>query len=306
MEYVLQTHNLTKIYNRTEVVSNVNMSVKKGSIYGLIGLNGAGKTTLIRMITSLIAQNKGSVELFGKTQEEDLRKQRERIGCVIESPAFYPNLTAVQNLEYYRILKGIPEKSIIQKALKTSGLGETGKKKYKNFSLGMKQRLGMALAIMNNSDFIMLDEPTNGLDPIGIIEMRETIKKLNEEHGITFLISSHILNELSQVATHYGIINKGKLVRQLSSEELKEECKRYILIRTDNVVKVAKILETDLHIHNYKVTNENEIRIYEKIDNTAEITYQLNIGGVKVETATEAGNSLEDYFTTLIGGMQNV
>ncbi|MDR0286444.1 MAG: ATP-binding cassette domain-containing protein [Clostridiales bacterium] len=201
---VLKTQNLTKRYGMTVAVDNVSLTVENGDIFGLIGQNGAGKTTLMRLITSLTQSDSGELELFNKTSSSELRNARARMGCIIELPAFYPNLTATQNLEYYRIQRGIPDKTTVQKALELVNLTNTGKKKFKNFSLGMKQRLGLALAILNNPDFIILDEPINGLDPTGIIEIRDLIKQLNER-GITMLISSHILSELSQVANKYAI-----------------------------------------------------------------------------------------------------
>lgn len=306
MEYVLQTHGLTKAYKGTEVVSDVNMTIQKGEIYGLIGLNGAGKTTLMRMITSLISASRGEIQLFGSQNTAEYRKQQSRISCVIESPAFYPNLTAVQNLEYYRKLKGIPERDVVKKALSMSGLPDTGKKKYRNFSLGMKQRMGLALAVMNHSDFIILDEPVNGLDPLGIVEFREIVKNLRDKHGITFMISSHILSELSQIATRYGIINQGKLIKQLSNDELREACQKSLVIQTGNPQDAAVILEDKLAIHKYKVVGKRAIRIYERLDDAEEIIYQLAAGGIRYSSASEEGETLEDYFTSLIGGNANV
>jgi ABC-2 type transport system ATP-binding protein len=222
MSTILRTTNLTKQYGSQLAVNSVNMSIEKGDIYGLVGQNGAGKTTLIRLITGLAFANDGELELLGATDAAGLRAARTHIGSIVEMPAFYPNLTAEQNLEYYRLQRGIPEKVCVQKALTLVGLANAGKKKFKNFSLGMKQRLGLALATLNNPDFIILDEPINGLDPTGIIEMREIIRNLNER-GITILISSHILSELAQVATHYGFIHEGRLVRQISNAELRGE-----------------------------------------------------------------------------------
>ena len=280
-EVILQTRNITKSYSGKTAVDNVSMHIKKGDIYGLIGRNGAGKTTLMRIITALTYPNKGEIELFGETSESGLNEARRRIGCVIETPALYPNLTAVQNLEYYRILRGITDKSVIEKALQTVSLTDTGKKKFKNFSLGMKQRLGLALALLNNPDFIILDEPVNGLDPMGIVEMRETFKKLNQEQNITIMISSHLLSELSLTATRYGIINDGKLIKELTSDELKEQCQKCLSVIVDDTAKAVTIIETVLKTTKYKVINNKEIRIYDYLDNPAEVTFQLNSGGVR-------------------------
>jgi ABC-2 type transport system ATP-binding protein len=277
----------------------VSLTVEKGDIFGLIGQNGAGKTTLMRLVTSLARPDSGEIELFGSSTE--LNASRTRMGCVVEMPALYPNLTATQNLEYYRIQHGIPDKSVVSKSLETVSLTDTGKKKFKNFSLGMKQRLGLALAILNSPDFIILDEPINGLDPSGIIEMRDMMKRLNEQ-GITILISSHILSELSQVATKYAIIHHGRLVKSLTQEQLREECKRALAVTVDDAPKAAVILETALNIHAYKQVSTNELRIYEYLDNPAEVTFQLGQGGVRVASIHEVGDSLEDYYMKITGG----
>jgi len=300
-EVILQTRNITKSYSGKTAVDNVSMHIKKGDIYGLIGRNGAGKTTLMRIITALTYPNKGEIELFGETSESGLNEARRRIGCVIETPALYPNLTAVQNLEYYRILRGITDKSVIEKAMQTVSLTDTGKKKFKNFSLGMKQRLGLALALLNNPDFIILDEPVNGLDPMGIVEMRETFKKLNQEQNITIMISSHLLSELSLTATRYGIINDGKLIKELTSDELKEQCQKCLSVIVDDTAKAVTIIETVLKTTKYKVINNKEIRIYDYLDNPAEVTFQLNSGGVRVSSLAEIGDNLEDYYISLVG-----
>ena len=301
-ESVLHTRNLTKLYAGKPAVDNVNMTIHKGDIYGLIGKNGAGKTTLIRMITSLIGQTGGDIELFGENTVAGLTRARKRVGCVVETPALYPGLTAEQNLEYYRILYGIPEKDRIKSALEMVGLTDIGNKKFKNFSLGMKQRLGLALAILGHPDFILLDEPINGLDPIGIIEMRETIKNLNEQYGITILMSSHILTELSQIATRYGIINNGRLVKELTNSQLAEQSQRCLSVTVDDTKKAAVIIETALNTTNFKSVGQNEIRIYDYLDNPSEVTYQLNSGGVRVNTIQEIGDNLEDYFKAIVEG----
>jgi ABC-2 type transport system ATP-binding protein len=302
---VLKTKNLTKRYSGKAAVDDVSLTVEKGDIYGLIGQNGAGKTTLMRLVTSLARPDNGEIELFGQTSQAGLNAARTRMGCVVEMPALYPNLTAVQNLEYYRIQRGIPDRGIVQKSLETVSLTDTGKKKFKNFSLGMKQRLGLALAILNSPDFIILDEPTNGLDPMGIIEMRDLMKRLNEQ-GITILISSHILTELSQVATKYAIIHNGRLIKSLTQEQLREECKRALAVTVDDAPKAAVILETALNLRAYKQVNANELRLYKYLDNPAEVTFRLNQGGVRVASIHEVGDSLEDYFINITGGQRDV
>ena len=301
-ETVLKLSRITKTYGKVAAVDDVNMTIKKGDIYGLIGKNGAGKTTLLRLVASLAFPDSGEIELFGATTETGLQEARTRMGCVIEIPALYPNLTAVQNLEYYQRIKGIPDKSVIQEKLELVGLMDTGKKKFKDFSLGMKQRLGIALALLSNPDFIILDEPINGLDPSGIVEMRELLKKLNTERRITILISSHLLSELSLVATRYGIIDQGKLVKELTEEELREECKQSLVITVDDISKATSVLETVLNVKDFKVFNDSEIRIYDYFDDPSEVNYQLVSNGVRVINITEIGDSLEDYFMTLTGG----
>lgn len=300
-EVILKVQNLTKRYADQIAVNQISMTIQKGDIYGLIGLNGAGKTTLTRMITSLVLPDAGTIELFGKKTPKELNAMRTRIGCVIEMPVFYPNLSARQNLEYYRILRGIPEKNTIDETLALVGLGHVDKKKFKKFSLGMKQRLGLGLALLNNPDFIILDEPSNGLDPMGIIEMRETLKRLNQEKGITILISSHILQELSLIATRYGIIHEGKMIKELTNDELKETCQRCLSITVDDTAKAVSVIETVLHTTKYKVLNDKELRLYDYLDNPSEVTFQLNKNGVRISNLNEMGDNLEDYFMTQIG-----
>lgn len=298
-ETILKLSRVTKTYGKITTVNDVNMTIKKGDIYGLIGKNGAGKTTLLRMVTSLIFPSSGELELFGETTKTGLQNARRRMGSVIEMPALYPNLTAAQNLEYYQRLKGIPNKSVIQEKLELVGLSNSRKKRFRDFSLGMKQRLGIALALLNNPDFIILDEPINGLDPTGIVEMRELLKKLNSEQNITILISSHLLTELSLIATRYGIINNGKMIKELSDAELKEECQQSLAITVDNTNKAVAILETVLDVKEFKVISDSEIRIYDRIDAAAEVNYQLVSNGVRVLNMVEVGDSLEDYFMSL-------
>ncbi len=298
---ILKTSNLTKRYGQQAAVDNISMSIEKGNIYGLIGQNGAGKTTLIRLITSLTFADAGHIEIMGENSPEGLCTARKRIGCIVETPAFYPTLTAEQNLEYYRLQRGIPAKASVVNALKLVKLTDTGKKKFKNFSLGMKQRLGLALAIMNSPDFIILDEPINGLDPTGIIEMRQTLKYLNSQ-GITILISSHILSELAQVATRYGFIHKGRLIKEITDEQLKDTCKRALHIVVDNAAKASSLLETELNISQYKVISANEIRVYSHLDNPSEVTRVLFQNGLSVSGIHEVGDNLEDYYTALIKG----
>jgi ABC-2 type transport system ATP-binding protein len=296
---ILKTVDLTKCFGSQKAVDSVNITIEKGDIYGLVGQNGAGKTTLIRLITSLSYPDSGSIELLGESSRSGLMKARRRTGCIIETPAFYPNLTASQNLEYYRLQRGIPDKKSIINSLEIVGLTDTGNKKFKNFSLGMKQRLGIALAILNSPDFIILDEPVNGLDPTGIIEMRHTLKNLNSQ-GISILISSHILSELSQVANRYGFIHRGGLIEEITDKQLKEACRRALHIQIDDTAKASCVLENTLGIFDYKVLSPIEMRVYSQLDKASEISRQLFESGLSVSAISEVGDTLEDYYTNLI------
>ncbi|MCL2360514.1 MAG: ABC transporter ATP-binding protein [Defluviitaleaceae bacterium] len=298
---ILTTQNLCKRYGGKPAVDNVSLTVEKGDIFGLIGQNGAGKTTFMRLVTSLTQPDSGTISLFGETEPARLSAARSRIGSVIEAPALFENLTAVQNLEYYRIQRGIADKGRIQQVLKTVSLTDTGKKKFKNFSLGMKQRLGLAMAILSHPDFLILDEPTNGLDPTGIIEMRDLIKRLSQE-GITMLVSSHILSELAQVANKYAIIHNGRLLKSLTHEELQEECKQALALTVSDTSRAVVLLETLLGIKDYKQVSANELRIYDKIEDPSDITFRLSQEGIRISEFKSVGDSLEDYYTKTIGG----
>ena len=297
-EIILKTNNLTKKYKNFIALDNINITIQKGDIYGLIGRNGAGKTTLMKLITTLTNKTGGSFSLFGS--EEELTESKRRIGCLIESPAFFDNLTAYQNLKYYSIQKGIVNEKQIDKVLKTVDLFKEKNKKFKKFSLGMKQRLGVAFAILDNPDFIILDEPINGLDPIGIKEIRDTLKKLNEEEKITILISSHILSELYLIANHFCFIDQGRIIKDVSKEELDLECSKCIVIKTKDVKKATVVLEKELSTINYKVIDNTEIRLYDYLENSAKVNKTLLTNGLDIMGIYESGISLEDYFNSLI------
>lgn len=299
-EVVLKTNNLTKQYNKNVVLDNVNITIKKGDIYGLIGRNGAGKTTLMKIITTLASPTSGTFELFNTSSENDeLFDNKKRVGSLIEYPAFYPNLSAYDNLKYYTIQRGIVDKNQINKVLELVNLTGTGKKKVKTFSLGMKQRLGIALAILNSPDFVILDEPINGLDPIGISELRDTFKKLSD-NGITLLISSHILSELYLLANEFGFLENGKLIKELSKEELDLECSKCIVIKTYDSKKVSVLLEKELNTNNYKVINNEEIRVYDYTDDSDKVSDVLVNNKIKIKGFYESGISLEEYFKEII------
>ena len=299
-EVVLKTNNLTKQYNKNVVLDNVNITIKKGDIYGLIGRNGAGKTTLMNIITTLASPTSGTFELFNTSSENDeLFDNKKRVGSLIEYPEFYPNLSAYDNLKYYTIQRGIVDKHQINKVLELVNLTGTGKKKVKTFSLGMKQRLGIALAILNSPDFVILDEPINGLDPIGISELRDTFKKLSD-NGITLLISSHILSELYLLANEFGFLENGKLIKELSKEELDLECSKCLVIKTDDSKKVSVLLEKELNTNNYKVINNEEIRVYDYTDDSDKVSDVLVNNKIKIKGFYESGISLEEYFKEII------
>jgi ABC-2 type transport system ATP-binding protein len=304
-EVILSTKNLTKKYNSTFAVNNINLEVKQGEIYGLVGKNGAGKTTLLRLITGQAFATEGDVTLFGDTTSEGLSKGRRRIGSIIEVPSFYNNLNAEQNLEYYRIQRGIPGKNCVSEVLNEVGLSHAGKKKYKSFSLGMKQRLGLALALMNKPEVLLLDEPINGLDPFGIVEIRNLLLRLSQEKNITILISSHILSELSNLVTYYGFIDKGKLVKQVSSEALSKECNRYLELKVDKVEVMTALLESKLGCTSYQVTPDYSIHIFDYMDQPSKISALAVSNGVGLYSLVTKEINLENYFIQLVGGESN-
>jgi ABC-2 type transport system ATP-binding protein len=304
-ETVLKIKNLSKRYHKYLAVNNVNMDIKQGEIYGLVGKNGAGKTTMLRMITGLTMPSNGEIQMFGETSEKGLNKARTRTGCIIETPMFFPYLSAKKNLEYYRIQRGVVEKDSVEDVLKIVGLLDSGNKKFKNFSMGMKQRLGLALAVMTSPDLIILDEPINGLDPTGIVEVRDILLKLNRERNTTIIMSSHILSELSQMATTYGFINKGEFIEQISAEDLKEKCKNYLSVKVDNTAKATALIEKEFGCSKYEVLNDNEIRLYEKIDAPEILSKIIVNNGIMLYSICQIGSKLEDYFINLIGGYKH-
>ena len=282
------------------------MKIKKGDIYGFIGRNGAGKTTMIRMITGLVTPTSGRIELFSQKGKNNINAELPRIGSIIEHPALYPDFTAFENMEIRGKLLGIPDKSVTNDILETVGLSDVGKKKVKNFSLGMRQRLGLALALLGNPDFLILDEPTNGLDPEGIVEMRKLLKKLNEEQHITILISSHILGELSKLATRYGVINNGILVEEFTDKELKLKCRKYLNLKVSDSSIAAFVLEDIFKTKNYEVLPDHIIKVYDLLDMSGEICLELAKNKVKVYGIESKGDDLEEYFMKLMGGNQYV
>ena len=301
-EIILETRGLTKVYKQTVALNHIDLKIKRGKIYGFIGQNGAGKTTLLRLVTGLAFPTSGELYLWGKTGNKELQEQRKRIGCMIETPALFPNLTAYQNMEVQRIQRGIPDGAVIEKCLETVGLKETGKKTVRNFSLGMRQRLGIAIALSNTPEFLILDEPINGLDPAGIVEIRNLLKSLNKEYGMTILVSSHILEELYQTASEFILIDRGKIIEELSDKELNERCKRHIAIKTTNPESALLVLEDKLNTDNLQLMPDGTIRLYDHLDNTETVAKILSDAHILVTGLHISGDTLEDYFLKKVGG----
>lgn len=300
-DYVLQTNQLSKTFKRSVALDKVSLSIRKGAIYGFIGQNGAGKSTLIRMITGLAFPSGGTIQLFGASEERALVEARKRIGSIIESPALFPQMSARDNLEANRIMRGIPGKDCVARTLKQVGLQETGRKQAKHFSLGMKQRLGLAIALLGDPEFLILDEPTNGLDPMGVVEMRELLKRLNREQGITILISSHILSELNLLASHYGIIHRDQLLEQLTAQELSAKCQQYLLIKVDSPDKAAAVIQHELGTVDFEVMQDGAIKLYNSTRQPGEVSSALFAAGLVIEKFMPMGEDLESYFTKRIG-----
>lgn len=303
MEYALETFGLTKQYRSFKALQNVNMHIPKGSIYGFVGRNGAGKTTLIRIICDLQSPTSGEYSLYGvKSTDKRISKMRRRMGAVVETPSIYMDMSAEENIrEQYRVL-GMPSFSGVREILRLVGLESAGKKKAKNFSLGMKQRLGIAIALCGNPDFLVLDEPINGLDPEGIVEMRELILKLNREYDITVLISSHILDELGRLATHYGFIDNGSIVKEISGEELEKACRKCLRIKVTDTGALCRVLDK-LSLE-CSVISESEADVYGEV-NITELTLALRDENCDILSIHERDESLESYYINLIGGGSN-
>jgi len=306
MDTILRTNNLVKEYNGRKAVDGISINVNKGDIYGFLGQNGAGKTTTLRMIMGLLTPTSGDTYMFGEQVRSGQYNHYGKIGSVIETAGFYPNLTARENLEIHRRLMGVTNKNYIEEALELTGLADVGKKRVIGFSLGMKQRLGIARALLHKPELLILDEPTNGLDPVGIKEIRKLIVELSEKQNITVLVSSHILSEIQQIATRIGIINAGKLLEEIEFSELEKKNRNYIKICVDNDKTASFVLENDLGIHDYSIMEQGLIRIYERIDETASINTALCAKGLAVSEISTKTDSLEDYFLKLTGGNFNV
>ena len=303
MEYVLRTNALSKNYKHFKALSGLSMNIPKGAIYGFIGKNGAGKTTLIRLICGLQEPTSGGYTLYGRENtDKDIIKSRRRMGSVVETPSIYLDMTAEDNLKQQYLTLGLPSFDEVTEILQLVGLGNTGNKKAKHFSLGMRQRLGIAIALAGDPDFLVLDEPVNGLDPQGIIDIRELILKLNRERQITVLVSSHILDELSKLATHYGFIDNGRIVKEMSAEELEAACKKCVRMEVSNTKALACVLDK-MQI-DYKIITEETADVYAKV-NISRMAAALAKENCELISVQERDESLESYYISLVGGGKN-
>ena len=305
--YVLKTTNLCKRFKSYKALDNVSVTLEKGKIYGLIGKNGAGKTTLMRIVSGLSYATEGTIELFGASSAKEYNKQLSKIGTLIEYPSLNGRMTAKQNIKLVKIMRGIKDKSVDDELLEMVGLGSVDpKKKVKDFSLGMRQRLGIAIAMLTNPELLILDEPVNGLDPVGVVEIRNLIKKLNQEKNITVLISSHNMPELYQTATDYIIIDKGVIKQTLTLDELEKKCEHYLSITCDDPDKALKVIENELGTKKYQRMQDGSIRLYDFVDEKQKVSDALFNNHIKVYEFSRLGETLENYFLSVIGESGNV
>ncbi|WP_150275587.1 ABC transporter ATP-binding protein [Paenibacillus tepidiphilus] len=301
MSNILQTWNLTKVYRGKEVVNNVNMQIRQGEIYGFLGPNGAGKTTVMKMITNLVKPTSGEIELFGETLAPKSYEVLKRMGSIIEYPVFYDKLTAKENLQLHGEYMGYYDPKAMQDALELVSLKGTDSKPVKEFSLGMKQRLGIARAVMTKPELLILDEPINGLDPLGIKELRDIFRMLSRDYGMTLLISSHILGEIEQLADTVGLIRDGILLEEVAMDTIRTRNTQYIELETGECNKAVYILQHKLGLSNYKVLNARTIRIYDAVSQL-EVNKAMTEGNVELDSISKKHHSLEDYFMELMGG----
>lgn len=306
---ILVMEDITKQYKDFYALRNVSIRLEKGKIYGLIGQNGAGKTTLMRVICGFVSMTRGRMVLFGAEKENKIMEQRKRIGCMIEYPGLITNLTASENMRYHRKLRGIPNVEVENELLSLVGLGETvtsmKDRKVGDFSLGMRQRLGIAIALLGNPELLVLDEPINGLDPIGVVEIRELIKRLCQEHEMTILISSHNLPELYQTATDYIIIHKGEILQEITQEELESKCSQYIKIQCKDTERLLTVLENKLNTKNYLVLPNQIVKLYDYIETPDIVAKAIFEANMYPTCFSSEGDTLENYFISVIGGENN-
>ena len=296
---VIEMNNISKVYGKKMVVDNFSLNIKKGHICGLIGPNGAGKTTIMKILAGLTFQSKGEVRFF---ENDNLDESRVRMSFMIETPIIYAGMTARDNLQYIRYLRGYPDECRVDEILNIVGLSDTGNKPAKKFSLGMKQRLGIGMAMLQKPEVMVLDEPVNGLDPEGIVEVRQLVKCMSDEFGMTVLISSHLLTELSELCTDFSIINHGRLVENLRRDELLVKCKGHISLKTNDINRTVAILEDKLSITDYKVIHGEEIHIFEKLSEIDYISKAITDNGLIIRKLNEEGQNLEEYYIEKVGG----
>lgn len=297
---VLKVQQLNKAFDRQRVLKDLTFTLEQGKIYGLIGLNGAGKTTLMNSLAGLVKTDSGSIQLFGSSNPKELVQQRKKVGSLIGSPALYPNLTAYENLNLTRISRGIPNKELIEQTLLAVKLDPMSKKRVKHFSLGMKQRLGIANSLFGEPAFLMLDEPTNGLDPISLVEIRKLLLKANQEKNITMLISSNALNELDQLATDYLMMHEGKIIEQMTQQELQDKCQRHLALQVDDLSRTLPIIEQQLHFAHYIVMPDGTLKLYEGLEDLNRIFTCLTDNQIQILSVTMVEDSLENYFVDRI------
>lgn len=300
MEYVFEADNISKSYSEKQVLKNISFCLKKGHIYGLIGPNGSGKTTVMRIMAGLNDPTGGTMQFFEKKGEDDFG--RSRMSFILETPYIDGGMTAFENMQYIRYVRGVADESRISELLAFVGLGNVGKKSARHFSLGMRQRLGIAMALLPSPEFVVLDEPFNGLDPEGFADLRNILHEMAEKDHITILVSSHILKELSELCTDYIIIRNGEIIETLSDQELQEKCRSYISIHTDDLNKTAAVLEDTLHIQNYKVVENEELHIFEDFDKLKEISRAITDNGLTIMKLVVEEGSLEEYYLSKVGG----
>lgn len=296
----MRLEHLTKVYKKGKpaVIDNFSLSIKKGHIYGLIGPNGAGKTTIMKMIAGLTAPTSGRIAIFGNT--EKLEESRSRMSFLLEAPYLDNSMTAFQNMQYIRYVRGVAKEDRIKEVLAYAGLADTGKKPVKQFSLGMRQRLGIAMALLPGPEIMILDEPVNGLDPEGIVDVRNMLRKLCLEEGITILISSHLLSELSELCTDFVIMNRGKLVESFSDGELAEKCRNFLTIRTNDIDRTAAVLEQELHTTEYRVVEKDEIRLFTYLDEVEKVSKTITDSGLILTKLVLEGENLEEYYLSKV------
>lgn len=305
MDYVIETRNLTKRYGKQIAADCLNLHVPNGKIYGLLGRNGAGKTTAMKMLLNLARPTGGSIRLFGEDTAETGAATWHRIGSMIEAPGFYENLTAAENLKILARLRGQHRKDTVENALSVVGLQAEKDRRFREFSLGMKQRLGIAAAIMHEPELLILDEPMNGLDPVGILELRKYLLRLCRERETTILISSHVLSEVEQIADWIGVMHEGRLLEERDMQKLHEQIRQYLEFEVSDVNAAVVVLERQFHISDYAVSGEGRLKVYGAVEQRAKLNSAFVEHGIAVADISICGGKLEDYFKNLIGGGNN-